>query len=92
MNEQLIIEAMAARVPIIATNIGGPLESLNKGDCGILVDPKNSDLIVKACEKYSLIFTLLGHVGRIAAQVFLVPVCPVDDFQQCFSTGRHDVG
>lgn len=48
----VVIEAMAAKVPVIATNFGGPIESLDKGKCGILVPPKNHLAIAEACEQY----------------------------------------
>lgn len=48
----VVLEAMAARKPIIATNMGGPVEILNKGKCGILVPPKDGKAIADACTKY----------------------------------------
>ena len=48
----VIPEAMAAKVPVIATNFGGPPESLNHGQCGILVPPENSDEIAKGVTTY----------------------------------------
>lgn len=48
----VILETMAAKTPIVATNIGGPVEILNFGECGILILPKNSHAIAKACSKY----------------------------------------
>ena len=38
-----ILEAMAAEIPIIATNVGGMPEMLD--DCGILIPSKNPELI-----------------------------------------------
>ncbi len=48
----VILEAMAAGTPVVATNIGGPVEILNSGECGILVAPKSSHTIAEACSKY----------------------------------------
>jgi len=48
----VILEAMAAKKPIIATNLGGPIEILNKGECGILVPPKDGKAIGEASVKY----------------------------------------
>ena len=38
-----LLEAMACKTPIIATNIGGNLELLENNVTGILIDPNNSD-------------------------------------------------
>jgi len=48
----VILEAMAARKPIVATNLGGPLEILNNGECGILVSPGDGKAIEEACKRY----------------------------------------
>ena len=48
----VILEAMAARKPIVATNLGGPLEILNNGECGILVPPGDGQAIEEACKRY----------------------------------------
>jgi len=48
----VLLEAMAARVPIIATRFGGPLEILNGGECGALVPPEDGKAIVEECVKY----------------------------------------
>ena len=48
----VILEAMAARKPVVATNLGGPIEILNNGECGILVPPKDGKAIAAACRRY----------------------------------------
>ena len=48
----VILEAMAARKPVVATNLGGPIEILNNGECGMLVTPKAGKEIAAACIKY----------------------------------------
>jgi glycosyltransferase involved in cell wall biosynthesis len=48
----VILEAMAARRPVVATNIGGPPEILDGGRCGILVPPGDAGAIANACGKY----------------------------------------
>lgn len=45
-------EAMAAKVPVIATNFGGPLEIFDGGKCGALVPPENGRAIADECIKY----------------------------------------
>jgi len=47
----VILEAMAAGVPVIATNVGGIPDIIENGKNGILVEPKNPEAIVKAIIK-----------------------------------------
>jgi glycosyltransferase involved in cell wall biosynthesis len=48
----VLLEAMAAKVPIIATRFGGPIEILAAGKCGALVPPEDGRAIAEACIKY----------------------------------------
>ncbi len=48
----VLIEAMASGVPIIATKAGGPSETVIDGDTGLLVPPKDEEALQKAIEKY----------------------------------------
>ncbi len=48
----VLLEAMLYKVPVIATNLGGPIEILEKGCYGILVPPRDVDAIVAGVEKY----------------------------------------
>ena len=48
----VLLEAMAARVPIIATRFGGPIEILDAGRCGSLVPPEDGRAIAEECIKY----------------------------------------
>lgn len=48
----VLLEAMSHRVPVIATNFGGPIETLENGNCGILVPPRNAKAIMDGVEKY----------------------------------------
>jgi glycosyltransferase involved in cell wall biosynthesis len=48
----VLLEAMLNKVPVIATNFGGPVEILENGRCGILVPPRDVDAIVAGVEKY----------------------------------------
>jgi glycosyltransferase involved in cell wall biosynthesis len=48
----VLLEAMAARIPIIATRFGGPIEILDAGGCGALVPPEDGRSIAEECEKY----------------------------------------
>jgi L-malate glycosyltransferase len=48
----VILEAMAAGKPVVATKIGGPIEILDHGRCGILVPPNDGKAIADACAVY----------------------------------------
>jgi glycosyltransferase involved in cell wall biosynthesis len=48
----VLLEAMAARVPIVATRFGGPIEILDTGGCGALVPPEDGRAIAEECIKY----------------------------------------
>jgi glycosyltransferase involved in cell wall biosynthesis len=46
-----ILEAMAARMPIVATNVGGNAEALQDGELGILVEPHNHIALANAMQQ-----------------------------------------
>lgn len=46
-----VLEAMAARVPVIASKIGGILDIVSDGRTGLLTEPANSQQIAHALEK-----------------------------------------
>jgi glycosyltransferase involved in cell wall biosynthesis len=48
----VLLEAMAAGVPIVATRFGGPVEILDAGECGALVPPEDGKAIAEACIRY----------------------------------------
>ena len=49
---RVLIESMMTKIPIVATDFGGPLEILNGGEYGRLVPPADSDAIATACRHY----------------------------------------
>jgi len=48
----VLLEAMAAKVPVVATRSGGPVEIFDGGECGTLVQPENANEIAEGCIKY----------------------------------------
>ncbi len=48
----VVIEAMANKVPMIATNKGGPLEIIEDGVDGLLFDGSSDDLVMKIKQLY----------------------------------------
>ncbi|KJU86869.1 glycosyl transferase, group 1 [Candidatus Magnetobacterium bavaricum] len=61
------LEAMAMKVPVIATNVGGLSESIDNGNTGIIIPPANSNAIIKAI-KYLMVNSeirkQMGEAGR----------------------------
>lgn len=47
-----ILEAMASRLPIVATRVGGNVELIESGMTGSLVPPANSDALAEAMLRY----------------------------------------
>ena len=45
-----ILEAMACKTPIVATNVGGIPESMITGETGLLCPPRNADSLAKSIE------------------------------------------
>jgi glycosyltransferase involved in cell wall biosynthesis len=50
---RVLIEAMAMRVPVIATNVGGPSEIVIDGVGGFLVDPADHDAWARAVKYFA---------------------------------------
>jgi len=46
-----IMEAMAAKLPVVATNVGGTAELVVEGETGLLVPPRNPELLASALER-----------------------------------------
>lgn len=46
-----LIEAMAMRVPVIATDVGGPKEIIENGVSGLLIPPNDPQALAKAIER-----------------------------------------
>jgi len=65
----VILEAMAAETPIVATNIAGVTEMIENEKSGLLVEPADSDALAAAIEKM-LTHPSLSH--ECAAQAFKV--------------------
>jgi glycosyltransferase involved in cell wall biosynthesis len=66
-----LIEAMALRVPVVATNVGGPPEILTDGCEGFLVEPRNPAAWAAAIGRFAASQTLgleLGRAGRLRVE------------------------
>ncbi len=51
----VVLDAMACRVPVVATRVGGTPEMVVDGETAVLVDPEHADAIAKSC------LTFLNH-------------------------------
>ncbi len=49
----VLVEAMACEKICVATRAGGPIEILNEGECGLLIEPKSSQAIEEALVEIS---------------------------------------
>ncbi|HEX9373076.1 MAG TPA: glycosyltransferase, partial [Roseiflexaceae bacterium] len=67
----VLIEAMAARVPVIATRAGGPIEVIADGVSGLLVPPQKPATLARALELLlgdPLLRRRMGDAGRQAVE------------------------
>jgi glycogen(starch) synthase len=60
----VILEAMAAALPVIATDVGGVAEAVVDGETGILVEPRQPDQLAAAIQVLADDRTLAERYGR----------------------------
>lgn len=66
-----VIEAMALRVPVVATDVGGPREILTDGVGGFLVDPEDPAAWAEAIKRfadYPRLGIEMGQTGRLRVE------------------------
>jgi glycosyltransferase involved in cell wall biosynthesis len=66
-----VIEAMAMRVPVVATDVGGPREILTDGVGGFLVDPEDPPAWAEAIRRfvdYPRLGIEMGQTGRLRVE------------------------
>lgn len=74
---QVVVEAMAAGRPVVASAAGGPSEIITHGVDGLLVTPGDLDALTSAMRRTALdgaLRTRLGVAGRRRAASFALPV------------------
>ncbi|WP_175493868.1 glycosyltransferase family 4 protein [Microvirga guangxiensis] len=62
----VIIEAMAAGLPVIASRTGGIPEMVDDGETGLLVEPANENDLISACERIIQSPKFAESLGRAA--------------------------
>lgn len=65
---QVVLEAMAARTPVVATNVCGTPEIIENGQNGLLVPPENAGLLSEALGRILGDSTLRQHLIENASQ------------------------
>jgi len=62
----VIVEAMAMKTPVIATNAGGVPEIVTNGRTGLLVEPRDSDALGRAIHSLLVNISLRSKITRAA--------------------------
>ena len=90
-----ILEAMATRLPVIATRVGGNSELLESGMTGLLVPPADSDALADALVRYSSDRAMArrhAKAARRVAQSRFSLARMVDDYCNLYETALAAAG
>ena len=74
---QVVVEGMAAGLPVVAADSGGPAEVIDHGVTGLLVPPDDPAALAEALQLLARdpeLRARLGRAGRQASEAFAAPV------------------
>jgi glycosyltransferase involved in cell wall biosynthesis len=86
------IEAMAAGLPVVATAVGGTVESVRDGETGFLVERGDQDGLARALERLIADETLradFGAAGRLRASELFSWDTVCDAFEAQLASARR---
>lgn len=89
---RVLVEAMACELPVISTNIGGPLDIIDNGENGFLVPPANTrsiyDAIVTILHDKELSYKM-GKNGRLKVLKQFSNNVTAEIMRECYANYRR---
>jgi glycosyltransferase involved in cell wall biosynthesis len=85
----IVIEAMGLGKPVIGTNLAGIPEQIDHNETGLIVEPKDIDMLARAIEKLALDADLrnsMGEKGRIKYQKNYTEKVAVDRYMDIYNS------
>jgi glycosyltransferase involved in cell wall biosynthesis len=97
----VILEAMAAGLPVVASNVGGNAEAVLDGETGFIVPPRDVKLFVEKCAlliSHPHLRSRMGQAGRARAAALFSVRAMVESYEGvylkgcAYSAGRGSLG
>ena len=88
-----VLEAMATRLPVVATRIGGVVDLIKDQETGLLVTPGDPDALARALRRLldnaSLRVALGSYARRRAVESFSLPMVAAQLIELCLALQDH---